>query len=200
MRVPLRPADVSRAISHALRHEPWLYELELDAEGWVETQALLAALRELGPAWTLLELDDIARAVEQSDKQRHEIVGARIRARYGHSVSGRLTMQEAAPPTRLYHGTSPQAAQQIFKAGLEPMGRQYVHLSLDIEMALAVGRRKAAVPGIIQVDATRAAADGVRFYVGNEKVWLADAVPARYLSWSSSTPPNATTLQRGPLK
>lgn len=25
---------LSRAVSHALRHEPWLYELELDGEGW----------------------------------------------------------------------------------------------------------------------------------------------------------------------
>jgi RNA:NAD 2'-phosphotransferase (TPT1/KptA family) len=34
---------------------------------------------------------------------------------------------------------------------------------------------------IIQVDATSADATGVPFYAGNEKVWLADAVPARYL-------------------
>ena len=26
--------ELSKTISHALRHEPWLYELELDDEGW----------------------------------------------------------------------------------------------------------------------------------------------------------------------
>jgi putative RNA 2'-phosphotransferase len=33
---------LGRVLSHALRHEPWLYELELDADGWVA----VAALRE----------------------------------------------------------------------------------------------------------------------------------------------------------
>ena len=28
--------ELSRAVSHALRHQPWLYELELDDEGWVQ--------------------------------------------------------------------------------------------------------------------------------------------------------------------
>ena len=37
--------DASRVASHALRHEPWLYELDLDDDGWVATDALLAALR-----------------------------------------------------------------------------------------------------------------------------------------------------------
>jgi len=70
------------------------------------------------------------------------------------------------------------------------MGRQYVHLSLDTETALAVGRRKAAAPVLLHVDAARAASGGIRFYLGNEKVWLADAVPARYLSLdgAASTP------------
>ena len=29
------PVALSRVVSHALRHEPWLYELELDEDGWV---------------------------------------------------------------------------------------------------------------------------------------------------------------------
>jgi hypothetical protein len=36
--------DLSRAVSHALRHEPWLYELELDAEGWASVKSVLIAL------------------------------------------------------------------------------------------------------------------------------------------------------------
>ncbi|NTW40943.1 MAG: RNA 2'-phosphotransferase, partial [Cellulomonadaceae bacterium] len=38
-------ADLSRVVSHALRHEPWLYELELDEAGWVSVQSLVEALR-----------------------------------------------------------------------------------------------------------------------------------------------------------
>ena len=38
----LSDVDLSRAVSHALRHEPWLYELELD-----ETQYDWGTLYEL---------------------------------------------------------------------------------------------------------------------------------------------------------
>lgn len=41
--------NLSRAVSHALRHEPWLYELELDEEGWVAVEALTAALQDENP-------------------------------------------------------------------------------------------------------------------------------------------------------
>ncbi|MCU0665266.1 MAG: RNA 2'-phosphotransferase [Myxococcota bacterium] len=168
-------------MSQALRHEPWLYELELDEEGWVALPDLVLALRKQGPDWNLLAGDDIIRAVEHSDKKRHEVVDGRIRALYGHSLPGRLKKQAAVPPEWLFHGTSPEGARQILEAGLLPMGRQYVHLSYDVEMALAVGRRKAPTPVLIRVDAQRAAEHGVVFYLGNEKVWLADAVPAQYL-------------------
>lgn len=40
----LSDVDLSRAVSHALRHEPWLYELELDDEGWVPVDQVLAAV------------------------------------------------------------------------------------------------------------------------------------------------------------
>lgn len=36
---------LSKTVSHALRHEPWLYELELDDEGWVAVSQLLESLR-----------------------------------------------------------------------------------------------------------------------------------------------------------
>ena len=57
--------DVSRATSHALRHEPWLYELELDGEGWVATDALLAALHGERRAWSSITEASMRRIVRQ---------------------------------------------------------------------------------------------------------------------------------------
>lgn len=173
---------LSRAISHALRHEPWLYELELDDEGWASVEALMTALRQADPAWAELSHATLAEVIASSDKQRHELVGDRIRALYGHSVAGKLRREAANPPPLLFHGTSPRAAVVIESDGLKPMGRQYVHLSVDEATAGAVGRRKSAAPVILKIDAGAAHADGVVFYAGNEKVWLADVVPARFIS------------------
>jgi putative RNA 2'-phosphotransferase len=68
------------------------------------------------------------------------------------------------------------------------MRRQYVHLSADVATALQVGRRKAAEPVLLLVHARAAAAAGVRFYLGNELVWLADTVPAEFVERASGQP------------
>jgi putative RNA 2'-phosphotransferase len=65
--------------------------------------------------------------------------------------------------------------------GLSPMERQFVHLSVDRETATLVGRRKSVRPVVLAVDAVAAASTGVRFYEGNELVWLAESVPARFI-------------------
>jgi putative RNA 2'-phosphotransferase len=172
---------LSKTISHALRHEPWLYELELDDEGWASVDQLIAALRERGGSWTHVDRAAIEAAIGSSDKERHEIVGDRIRALYGHSIPGKLARTPATPPDVLLHGTAPTVADEILKSGLKPMSRQYVHLSVDLEMALAVGRRKHPRAVILRVDATRANAEGIAFYRGNERVWLADFVPPAFI-------------------
>jgi putative RNA 2'-phosphotransferase len=172
---------LSKVLAHALRHEPWLYELELDAEGWVPLEDVLAALRASRPAWTGLARSHVEQMLATADKQRYELDGARIRARYGHSLPGRLLRTPAAPPPVLYHGTSPAAAERIAREGLRPMGRQYVHLSADRPMAEQVGRRKAEQPVIVEVAAREAYAAGVAFYDGNPRVWLADVVPPEFM-------------------
>ena len=172
---------VSRALSHALRHEPWLYELELDADGWAAVEAVLAALRQEKSDWRDLTEQDLAETIRRSSKQRHEMADGRIRALYGHSLPGKLQRAPATPPAELFHGTAPEAVESIRASGLLPMRRQYVHLSIDRDTAVAVGRRKARAPVILRIDARAASGADVAFYVGNDKVWLADRVPAEFI-------------------
>lgn len=65
--------------------------------------------------------------------------------------------------------------------GILPMGRQFVHLSVDRETAMSVGRRKSASPVVLVVDAVAASSTGVMFYEGNDLVWLADRIPAEFI-------------------
>ncbi len=178
---PIDLTSLSRTVSHALRHAPWLYELELDDEGWTPVEAVLSALRSERPEWRRLSADDLARMIAVSAKRRHEIREDRIRALYGHSLADRLKKTPATPPEVLFHGTSPEVWPRIQSSGLLPMQRQYVHLSTDVATALEVGRRKSRTPVLLRVLARQAAAEDVRFYEGNETVWLADSVPAEYL-------------------
>jgi len=172
--------DLSRTVSHALRHAPWLYELEPDREGWVPAEMLLAALRRR-PRWRDLTVLDLETMMAESDKRRFELRDGKIRALYGHSLAGKLAREPAAPPPLLYHGTAPEALDAIRSRGLLPMSRQYVHLSTDIPTALQVGARKARQPVVLCIDAARAHRCGVLFYRGNESVWLADHIPSEFI-------------------
>lgn len=177
----MRDTDVrlSKAMSRALRHRPDLYELELDEAGWTPLDALLDALRPPGGAAPTR--DDVRRVVATSAKDRFEVDGDRVRARYGHSVPGRIALTPGTPPDVLYHGTSRAAAGAIAAAGLVPMRRQYVHLSVDVETARQVGGRKDRDPVLLEIDAAAAVRAGVRFWRGNDTTWLALVVPAAHL-------------------
>ncbi|WP_426297762.1 RNA 2'-phosphotransferase [Arthrobacter sp. R-11] len=174
-------ADLSRVVSHALRHEPWLYELELDEEGWVPIDQLLLALREKGGDWVSVDRASLENMITTASKRRHELDGRRIRALYGHSVPARIQKDPASPPARLFHGTAPETWTLIQADGLLPMRRQFVHMSVDRETATLVGRRKSSTPLILTIDTAAAASGGTTFYRGNELVWLADRVPARFI-------------------
>jgi putative RNA 2'-phosphotransferase len=108
---------------------------------------------------------------------------------YGHSVPGRIVRTEAVPPAVLFHGTSPRAWEVIQVDGLAPMSRQFVHLSTDVARAELVGRRKSSTPVVLRVRAEEASRRGVRFWRGNELVWLAHAVPGEFIGIVSPARP-----------
>jgi putative RNA 2'-phosphotransferase len=176
------PSQLSRLVSYALRHKPWIFELELDDEGWVRLDMLVDAIQSLGPPWDSVGRDDLVRIVSKSSKLRHEISGDRIRAIYGHSVPGRIRHAEAVPPELLFHGTSQEAWREIADDGLRPMGRQYVHLSVDPRTAYEVGQRKSRQPVVLVIKARQAHKAGVMFWFGSPHVWLTDYIPAWFIS------------------
>lgn len=173
--------NLSKTLAFILRHNPHLFELELDDNGWVELSALLDAIRHEKKRFKDVQQSDIERIIEQSEKKRYEIEGERIRATYGHSFETKLQYKAQEPPLILYHGTARQALPLIIEAGLQPMSRQYVHLSSDIETAQQVGRRKGTDVVILTIAALQAFQDGIAFYYGNDTVWLADHVPPAYI-------------------
>lgn len=176
----MRDEDLSREISYALRHAPWEYELEMDEEGWVPVEQLLDALHRT-EKWSNISEKDLKDMIERSEKKRHELADGKIRAFYGHSIPQKILKVEKTPPNVLYHGTARRFLDSINEKGLLPRSRQYVHLSQDIETAENVGKRHDDKPVVLVIDAKRAWDDGIKFYIGNEKVWLAEAIPSKYI-------------------
>ncbi|MCR8997422.1 RNA 2'-phosphotransferase [Brevibacillus laterosporus] len=172
---------LSKEISYALRHAPHEYELELDEYGWVQTEQLLHSLHEQA-VWRNVSEKDLQVMISQLDKKRFEMENGKMRALYGHSTAKRVLKEESEPPEFLYHGTPKRFVSLILEQGLLPKGRQYVHLSEEIQTAKQVGKRRDTHPTILKIEAKKAWANKVTFYHGNEMVWLADKIDRQYIS------------------
>jgi putative RNA 2'-phosphotransferase len=125
---------------------------------------------------------DIEKMIQSSEKKRHEICNGKIRALYGHSVDKKIVKESIKPPDILYHGTAHKFLEKIFDIGLISKDRQYVHLSEDVDTAIAVGNRRDENPIVLKIDAMQAWTDGIKFFFGNENIWLSDDIPAKYIS------------------
>lgn len=173
---------LSKKMSYALRHNPDKYGLSLARDGSVSLDRFLRAMNQMHNFDPPLTEESIRQVMAHADKQRFAIEDGRIRALYGHSFQVTVEHREAQPPAVLYHGTAHRFLPSIMEMGLLPMGRQFVHLSSDVETAEQVGRRRDQKPAILRVDAEQAYEDGITFYIGNDKVWLAETMPPKYLS------------------
>ena len=176
---PMKLDKVSRKIAYLLRHAPDF----TDEHGYVDTQALIKAVRETYPNFTKELLDEIVRTDEKG-RYSYDETGQRIRANQGHSVWVDVGLVEQEPPAVLYHGTATRFLDSIFREGLTGQTRLYVHLSKDEETAMKVGARHGE-PIVLKVQAGEMRKDGYVFYCSENGVWLTKTVPAQYLIMES---------------
>jgi putative RNA 2'-phosphotransferase len=171
----------SKFLSLVLRHSPETIHLNMDKNGWVNIDELITNANKYKNMH--LNNDLIKIIVETNNKQRFKISddGKRIRANQGHSIAVDLELESKIPPDILYHGTANRFLDSIMKEGLKPMTRQFVHLSLTEEIALTVGRRHGK-PIVLYINAKNMYEDGYKFYLSENKVWLVDKVPVKYIN------------------
>lgn len=169
----------SKYIALLLRHKPEEGDLTLDKEGYCPTNDLVKALKR---QFTWFTLDDLKNIVASDEKGRYSFneTKSKIRANQGHSTTQvDITFTEVTPPDILYHGTATRFLNDIYRDGLKPMSRQYVHLSKDIETATKVGTRHGNLY-IINIDAKKMYEDGYKFYLSDNGVYLTKLVPTKY--------------------
>lgn len=179
--------QLSKTISYALRHRPEVFGLVLDAEGWVSIDDLVAALSKHEERWRDVTAADIRAIPAASSKQRFAFDGNRIRALYGHSLPDRIEMVSGMPPEFLFHGTAETSLTSIRQSGLQPMDRQFVHMSIDERSAREVGLRRSREPVILKIHAMRAFENGCAFYARNEHIWLSNSIPPDFLEFPTAS-------------
>ena len=164
----------SKKLSFLLRHckEPLYINLN---GGWANVDTVLEVLS--------IERDFLEQIVLGDSKGRFSFneVGDKIRANQGHSIKGVvIENSETEPPEILFHGTATRFLENIMREGLKPMGRNYVHLSKDVETAIKVGSRHGE-PIVLVVNAKKFIADGNKLYLSPNGIWQVKLVPVQYL-------------------
>lgn len=174
--------QLSKFISKVLRHEPDLYGLSLDEEGFASLDELRDVLRlNFREAINDATLQVVLTQPASDGNQRFEVMGERVRARYGHSHNTpRIAYPSVMPPATLYHGTSQRVLSAILDEGLQARSRQYVHLTNERSIAERVGERHGKLV-LLEVNARLAHIEGVAFYLADEHHYLVNHLPARYL-------------------
>ena len=162
-----------KQLAFLLRHDKEAFEDgRINEHGWRQ----VSELAKLGYSRSIL--DEI---VATNNKQRFEYSPdkRKIRARQGHSIPVDVELKEATPPDILYHGTATKFLESIYKNGILPGTRLYVHLSPDEETAINVGSRHGK-PFVIKIDCQKMLDDDCKFFLSNNGVWLTESVNPEY--------------------
>lgn len=171
--------NLSKYLCYILRHKPEDLELTLEEGGWVNIYALLDAMGRIDNRFaTPSELEQV---VANDSKDRFTLENERIRCNQGHSVNIDLHLEEKIPPLVLYHGTSTRFLDSIKNEGILKGNRHHVHLSEDLDIAIAVGKRHGGNPVVLHIDSKSMHSAGYKFYMSTNNVWLTDWVPAQYI-------------------
>ncbi|QAX84768.1 RNA--NAD 2'-phosphotransferase [Pseudomonas sp. DTU12.3] len=171
---------ISKFLSFVLRHNPKSIDIQLDSEGWTLINDIIEGAEKQGLS---INKSQILSILELSEKKRFAVSDdeTKIRALQGHTTSDvDIAYAEKIPPEFLYHGTAKNFLRSILKDGLIPGSRQYVHLTQDLQSAIAVGGRHGS-PIALKINALEMHRNGVHFYQAENGVWLTKKVHPTYI-------------------
>jgi len=173
----ISPFWVMRLLSQSLRHEPATFGITLDAAGWTDVAALLAAFAARS---TPVTADELAAIVSAPEIPTFALSpdGTRIRAE--HRSEPVVEAHVMQPPAVLYHGTTQRHLSGIRAIGLTPRGRAYVALTTDRELAKKIASRRGR-PLILEVRAADLAATGHELRCTPDGIWLTTHVPPAFI-------------------
>ena len=163
---------LGKFISLILRHKPETIDLKLDENGWADTKELIEKISKSGRE---IDFETLERIVNENNKKRYSFNEDKTEVN--------LELKEVVPPAVLYHGTAFKNVESIKKEGIKKMERQHVHLSADLETAKNVATRHSSKYVILEIDTEAMLKENYKFYLSENKVWLTDFVPSKFIKF-----------------
>lgn len=169
---------LSRFMSKILRHEATNKDLEIDSNGWVLIDSILAHLKTI-ECFRHTTLEDIIQIVEdeKQKKVRFTISDGKIRANQGHTIPGiNPDLTEITDPSKIpvcIHGTYDTCIEIISRNGLCKMKRNHIHMNTKIpEPGMVISGMRQSCNRIVWINVSKAMELGIKFFVSTNGVIL----------------------------
>jgi putative RNA 2'-phosphotransferase len=185
----LQRKGLSRLMAYCLARRPDEFGLVPDAQGFIPLKQLARALAE-EPGWGFVREAFLREAAWDGPFEISE--DGRIRSTDQAWLPNFFREPGGPLPALLYHAARRRAYAAIFgeqgvarpeaEGGLAGAEGRPVVLAATPELAYRIGRRRDSEPVPITVRAAEAARAGVPLTLAGELLYLAPAVPARFLS------------------
>ena len=181
----------SHYLSKVLRHQAARLGLHIEANGFVKLRSILdhrETIRKFGRSENTAHIEQIVRECEKQRFKliRHEDGQLYIRANQGHSgkvadvIDPEKLLREVFYPEEIpcvLHGTYSEFWEPIKSRGLSKMSRQMIHFARGLpgKDGVISGMRKTC-DMFIYIDARKAMAAGIRFFMSANGVILSEGV------------------------
>jgi putative RNA 2'-phosphotransferase len=173
--------SLGRILALVLRHAPEKFNVDMDINGWVNTRELSEAIGNQRRHYHWLRGWHFEAIANADEKGRYQVENGMIRATYGHSIELDLDLPTDDIPEALYYPCESGDVETLLEYGITAGDRKNVHLSRSIQNAMEAGHVRIDRPTILEIDTTRAIADGHTIYRAGTTVFLTDEVPGEYL-------------------
>ena len=173
--------SLGRILALVLRHAPEKFNVEMDLNGWVNSRELSESIQKQRKHFHWIRGWHFEAIANADEKGRYQVEGEMIRATYGHSIELELDLPTDEIPESLYWPCDLESVPTHMELGITAGDRKHVHLSRTISNAMEAGHVRISRPAILEVDTTRAIADGFTIWRAGKTVFLCEEMPAEYL-------------------
>jgi len=184
---------IGKGLAGMLRHGK--YDPDMDDEGYVHLEDVLAILRRSNAKYTWLKVRHIQAIADTDPKGRYQISGSYVRARYGHTIELNLNHPTDDIPPVLYYHIVPEELDNVLEEGIFPSKRALVHLSRTYWDSERVGSHHTDEPIILEIDAVGCIESGIEIGKATDRIYLCDQVPSEYIKICESAPDEDSDLE-----
>ena len=132
--------SLGRIIAGVLRHFPEKLGIMMDGHGWVDISKFVEAIGVGRSGFHWLRNTHIEAIALTDPKERYQIDGGMIRAKYGHSINVDLSDLPESDVDDIFYPVTEEESDIVIESGIRPIDRKKVHLSTSIKKAIKAGR------------------------------------------------------------